>query len=75
MTKLLAKVMERIADLPAERQDDAAHLLEAMLANDAIHFELSEEQLRELDEAIADTTAGNFAGEKEINDVLHRPWA
>jgi predicted transcriptional regulator len=75
MTKLLAKVMEKIAELPEERQDDAAHLLLAMLANDAIHSELSEEQLREVDEAIADANAGKFASEAEISDVLHRPWA
>ena len=75
MTKLLAKMMQQIAELPEERQDDAAHLLQAMLANDAMHIDLSEEQLREVDQAFADTNAGNFASEKEINDVLHRPWA
>ena len=75
MTKLLSKVMRQIEELPEERQDDVAHVVLAMIENDAIRYELSEEQLRELDERIADVKAGNFASDADIDAALHRPWA
>ena len=75
MTKLLTKVMRQIEELPEERQDDVAHVVLAMLENDADHYDLSEEQLRELDERIADVNAGNFATDAEIKEALYRPWA
>ena len=75
MTKLLTKVLRQIEDLPEERQDDVAHVVLAMLENDAIRYELSDEQLRELDQRIADADAGKFATDKEIDAALHRPWA
>ena len=75
MTKLLTKVLRQIEELPEERQDDVAHVVLAMLENDAIRNELSEEQLRELDQRIADADAGKFATDREIDAALHRPWA
>ena len=42
-----------------------------MLENDAIRYELSEEQLREVDQRIADADAGKFATDKEIDAALH----
>jgi hypothetical protein len=49
MTKLLTKVLREIEDLPDERQDDVAHVIQAMLNND---YDLTEEQLQELDARI-----------------------
>ena len=75
MTKLLTKVLRQIEDLSEERQDDVAHVVLAMLENDAIRHELSEEQLQQLDQRIADADAGKFATDREIDAALHSPWA
>ena len=75
MTKLLTEVMRRIIELPEQRQDDAARMLMSLLENDVRPYRLTEAQLRELDEAIADVDAGNFASQAEIDELLHQPWA
>ena len=74
MTKLLSKVIRQIEELPEERQDDVARMMLAILENDAGH-QLSDEQLRDLDERIADVEAGNFARDTDIEAALYRPWA
>jgi hypothetical protein len=46
MTKLLTAVMRKVAELPEDRQDDAARVLMLMLEYDAEQYRLSDEQLR-----------------------------
>lgn len=75
MTKLLIEVMRKIAELPEDRQDDAARVLMMMLEHDPERYRLTDEQLGQVEEAIADVDAGNFASAEEIDRVLHRPWA
>ncbi len=75
MTNLLAEVMRKVVGLPEDRQDDAARVLLLMLAHDPEQYRLSDEQLRDLDEAIAGVDAGNFASNADIDRVLHRSWA
>jgi hypothetical protein len=64
-----------LVELPEDRQDDAAHVLMLMLERDPEEYRLSDEQLREVEEAIADVDAGNFASDMEIDEVLCRSWA
>ena len=75
MTKLLQEVVKQFADLPKNRQNDAARVLLLMLEQDPQQYHLTDAQLREVDDAIADTSAGNFASEKGIDTILHRSWA
>lgn len=75
MTNLLTEVMRRVVDMPEDRQDDAARVLMLMLEHDPEQYRLSDEQLREVEEAIADVDAGKFASDDEIDRVLHRSWA
>ena len=75
MTNLLTEVMRKVVELPEDRQDDAARVLMVMLEHDPEQYRLSDEQLREVGQAIADVDAGNFASDAEINRVLHRSWA
>ena len=76
MTKLLTEVIRQIVELPEDRQDDAAaRVLMLMLDHDPEQYRLSDEQLREVDEAIADVDAGNFASDQDIDRALHRSWA
>jgi predicted transcriptional regulator len=75
MTKLLTEVLRKVAELPEERQDDAAHVLLAMLENDASPYLLTDDQLQEVERSIADADAGRFASDEEIAALLNRPWA
>ena len=75
MTKLLTEVIRQIVELPEDRQDDAARVLMLMLEHDPEQYRLSDEQLREVDEAIADVDAGNFAFDRDIDRGLHRSSA
>ena len=75
MTKLLTEVIRQIVELPEDRQDDAARVLMLMLEHDPEQYRLSDEQLRDVEEAIADVDASNFASDQHIDRVLHRSWA
>ena len=75
MIRLLTEVIRQIVELPEDRQDDAARVLMLMLEHDPEQYRLSDEQLREVGEAIADVDAGNFASGQDIDHVLHRSWA
>ena len=75
MTKLLTEVIRQIVELPEDRQDDAARVLMLMLEHDPEQYRLSDEQLREVDEAIANVDASNFASDQDIDRVLDRSWA
>ena len=75
MTKLLTEVLRKVAELPAERQDDAAHILLRLLENDASRYRLSDDQLHEVELAIAEADSGKFASEEDVAEVLERGWA
>ena len=75
MTNLLTEVMRKVVELPEDRQDDAARVLMLMLEHDPEQYRLNDQQLQEVGEAIADVDAGNFATDKEIDQVLHHSWA
>jgi predicted transcriptional regulator len=75
MTKLLTEVMRKVAELPEDRQEDAAHVLLAMLENDASSCRLTDDQLCYVERAIADVDAGRFASDDEVAAILNRPWA
>jgi hypothetical protein len=75
MTKLLREVVRQFADMPDDRQDHAASVLLMMLEQDPEQYRLSDEQLCEVDDAIADASAGNFASPSKIDAILNRSWA
>jgi plasmid stabilization system protein ParE len=66
MTKFLAEVLRKVAELPEERQDDAANMLLRLLDNDASRYRLSDDQLHEVEVAIAEADSGKFASEEEL---------
>jgi hypothetical protein len=74
MTNLLMEVVRKVSELPTERQNDAAHILMAMLENDAGRYRFSDEDLQEIELAIAEADAGQFASEEDVEAVLHRAW-
>lgn len=48
MTKLLTEAPQKGSELPEERQDDAAHILLALINTDAKPSHLSDEDLQEM---------------------------
>lgn len=75
MTDLLSEALRKVAELPAARQDDAAHILLALVDSDAKPYQLHDDDLEQIEAAIADTKSGHFASDKEVTDLLHRSWA
>lgn len=75
MTKLLSEALQKVAQLPRERQDDIAHVLMAMVSGDAKPYRLTHAQLAELELAIEEVDAGNYASDKDIDRLLYQPWA
>jgi hypothetical protein len=49
--------------------------LRRLLEDDPAQYQLSDEQLREVDAAIADVDAGKYASDQDIDHLLHRSWA
>jgi hypothetical protein len=45
MTKLLTELLREVEGLPEDRQNDVAHVIQAMLANDAT-YDLTDEALQ-----------------------------
>ena len=64
MTKLLLKGIEAIQALPPERHNLAGELL-LMLA-DQREYQLSPEQMADLEHSIAEADRGEFASDEEV---------
>ena len=69
MTKLLTEVLQKVADLPAGRQDDAARTLLTLLENDARRSRLTDAQVREVELAMQEADRGEFASDREMKDL------
>jgi hypothetical protein len=63
MTKLLSKVLRQIKELPEDRQDDVAHVIQTMLDNGEV-YQLSDEERRLIDEGLASPPVSETEMEK-----------
>ncbi len=74
MTKLLEAAIDKACGLPAERQDDAARILLAIVEqNDASAGGgplLTPRQIAGVQEAIAEADTGDLVGKAEIDEVF-----
>ena len=64
MTKLLDKAFETAKHLPSERQDEVASLVLHYVEVEA--DDLSPEELRDLEETLAEVERGEFATAEEV---------
>ena len=64
MTKLLSEALQKVAELPDARQDDAAHILLALIDSDAKPYHLSDAELQEIEQAIADVVPDTLPRKK-----------
>lgn len=72
MTQLLWQAIESIQRLPESEQDIAARFLLGFSNQDAGHFQLTDDQVREVELARLEVGAGEIATDAEIEDVWRR---
>ena len=73
MTKeQIEQILERVRTWPAERQEDAAAMLLEMEQQDSSFYELSEEELAEIEVALEEADRGEFATDEEMKALFDR---
>jgi predicted transcriptional regulator len=66
MTKLLEQALATTDQLSPEMQDDLARLIMAFTSRKAEVYELSGEELADLEEALAEADRGEYATDEEV---------
>ena len=72
MTKLLDRAVERVLALPAEMQDQAAHMLLVYAGDEEPVFELTPEEEADLNEALSEMARGELASEAAGTAILSK---
>jgi hypothetical protein len=72
MTKLLEQAIATVRQLPEGEQDIAARFLLGFANADARHFQLTDEQMAEVELAKQDVREGKFATDSEMEDVWRK---
>ena len=72
MTKLLEQAIASLRLLPERDQDVAARFLLGFTNPDASHYQLTDEQLAEVELAKREVRAGKIATDAEMEDVWRR---
>ena len=70
MTELLEKAIAEIRKLPASRQDEAAEILLEMATQEASEYQLSPEQVADLEQRLAEPP--NYASDEEVERLFER---
>jgi hypothetical protein len=71
MTRLLEQAVEVVSALPEEAQDDLARILLQLAGVDQPPYELTPEEVADLDASLAEAAKGEFATDEEV----HAIWA
>lgn len=66
------EILERVRTWPIERQEDAAAILLHMEEQDSAVYELSDEELAEIEEAEREADRGEFATDEEMKALFDR---
>ena len=72
LIKPLERVIEKLDDLPRERQKIVAEVLEMVITDDEDLEELSEEELRLIDVGLAQLDRGEVATDAEVKAVFDK---
>lgn len=72
MTKLLGEAIARLKALPEEDQDRIAGMLLGLAETSRFHYELTPEQIREVEIAMAEAARGEFVSDEEMAELWRR---
>jgi hypothetical protein len=72
VSKRLEKAFEAVKTWPADRQEAAAEVLEHMNRLATTPYELSPEELADIEEALAEARRGEFASDAEVAAMFAR---
>jgi predicted transcriptional regulator len=72
VSKRLEKAFEAVKTWPADRQEAAAEVLEHMNRLATTPYELSTEELADIEEALAEARRGEFASDAEVAAMFAR---
>ncbi len=72
MTKLLRDAIERLKELPEERQNELAEMLVTAAESDLHPYQLNDEELEAVEEARAQVARGEFASDADMAALWKR---
>jgi predicted transcriptional regulator len=72
MTKMLKEAVEKLSQLPDERQDELARMLIDVAANDLSPYHLTDEERAAVEEGLAQADRGEFASDEEVAAMWKR---
>lgn len=72
MTKLLKEAVEKVSQLPQERQDELARMLIDVAASDLSPYRFNEAERAAIEEGIAQADRGEFASDAEVAGMWTR---
>jgi len=72
LSKRLQRALEAVKAWPVERQEVAADILEQMERLENTPYELSDEELADIEEALEDVRQGRFASDAEVAALFAR---
>lgn len=72
MTKLLQQAVEKLSQLPEERQDELARMLMETAALDLQPYQLTEGERNEVEASLIEVERGAIATDEEVTAVWQR---
>jgi predicted transcriptional regulator len=72
MTKLLHDAIERLKELPEERQNELARMLIDVAASDLAPYVLTDEERKAVEEGLAEIERGEIASDEEVAAMWSR---
>ena len=66
MTTLLSQAIEKLSQLPKERQDELAKMLIDVAAQDLSPYQLTDEERKDVEAALKEVERGEFATEEQM---------
>jgi len=73
--KVLEQAIEKVKQLPEDRQVLAAELLEHVVAAGGSVFRVPEDHRAAIAEGVEQARRGEFASDTAVDALLRRPWA
>jgi len=74
MIKVLEQAIEKVKQLPEDRQAYAAEVLEQIAAQQLGVFQIPDDHIAAVMEGLAQAERGEFATDEEVDAVLRKPW-